>query len=927
MFQTRSLTSFLLILTAAIKLNAQQLDSIISRPDDPFRVHSFMLNSGIEVHPDREFPLLSFRLNEQWIDNNEISTGSSPGFTGGKLKNGLEISCIKDSGNSKVLVYTLRFSNKGSDTLNISNILPFGNNRDHLFITADGPPALARAKLFRQGFGPVDVTLPDNAWDLGYASVETVNGISLYALTRRHSMEGGIRRRYANILPPGSSMEYKMYLEAFSGNWQAGLKKAFHEHYLFDLIRFDDALYQREDLTWIRDKYIMTIQFAWDHNFYDLETKKFNFYSFLEQGKNYFGGYDIFALWPTWPRLGLDQRNQFDLYSSLPYGLPKLKELSNYARFNGTRFFISYNPWDNSTRPMNHLEGMAALIKAVDADGVVLDTRGNSSWELQAAADSVRDGVIMYSEGMAIPRDMPGIIAGRVHDAIFFQPPLNLNKLIRPDFAIFRVCQLSQGRIHREIAISFFNGYGTEINTMAPGRPDWIEEDFAFLSRTTRILRENSLAFLNDSWLPLLETSRDSIWVNQWTADKKTLYTIFSLNTNGNSSTLFRVKPKSGFHFVNLWDHIELPVIEKTGESWLCPVIPPFNYAYLGTRMEGQVSCIAMLPELIRAEIQADSVKVNIQEGNRVLVWNEKPSYSGHPKEFAAAPFSFSITEKFGRYEGPIIIQAFLGKELLDECIVQAGEGWIKQRKVRQLTEPVAQKPVGMVEIPAGRFVYRCWHDESFIPYPNQSDSVIVSMPRFFMDQYPVTNEQYEQFIVESGYRPADTLNYLHHWKNGTYLRGQGNSPVVWVSPEDAHAFAKWAGKRLPTEMEWQYAAQGTDGRKWPWGNEFHATKCNNSFGLPTPVDAFPKGKSPFQVEDMVGNVWQLTADEYDDGSYYFTIIRGGSFFNPESSEWYIRGGPQPVDKRQMLIRVSEGFDRNATIGFRCVRDARQNEK
>jgi gamma-glutamyl hercynylcysteine S-oxide synthase len=925
MLLTRSLLLTLLIITGFLPLKAQHLDSIVTRQEDPFRVHSFLLKTRQEVHPDREIPLLACKLNDQWIDLTGISAGNGPGIIKGKLKNGLEISCTKDSGNNAILIYTLQFSNQGNDTLQISNILPFGSRPDHVYITAEGPPALARAKLYRQGFGPVDVTLPDNAWDLGYASLETGEGISFYALTRRHSVEGGIRKRYATILPPGSAMQYKMYLEAFAGNWQTGLKKAFHEHYLFDLIRFDDALYQREDLAWIRDKYIMTIQFAWDHNFYDQETKKFNFYNFLEQGKKYFGGYDVFALWPTWPRLGLDQRNQFDLYSSLPYGLPKLKELSNYARFNGTRFFISYNPWDNSTRPLNHLEGMAALIKAVDADGVVLDTRGNSSWELQAAADSVRDGVIMYSEGMAIPRDMPGIIAGRVHDAIFLQPPLNLNKLIRPDFAIFRVCQLSQGRIHREIAISFFNGYGTEINTMAPGRPSWIEEDFAFLARTTRILRENSTVFLNDAWVPLIDTPVDSIWINHWTNGKKTLYTIFSLNTGGNSAPLFTVNPQTGYHFVNLWDHQELLVEKRKNESWLAPVILPFNSCYLGTRMEGQVTCVAMLPELIKAEIHGDSVRVNIQEGNRVLVWKENPSYSGKPVEFAAAPFSFSMTEKFGRYEGPVIIQTFSGKELLDECILQPGEGWIKRKTVSISTEPAAQRPDGMLEIPAGRFVYRTWEDESFIPYPQLGDSLVVSMPRYFMDQYPVTNERYEQFIIESGYRPTDTLNYLHHWNNGTYPRGQGNSPVIWVSPEDARAYAKWSGKRLPTEIEWQYAAQGTDSRKWPWGNEFHATKCNNSFGLPTPVDAFPKGKSPFEVEDMVGNVWQFTSDEYDNGSYYFTIIRGGSYFNAESSEWYIKGGPQPVDKRQMLIRVSEGFDRSATIGFRCVRDARQD--
>jgi formylglycine-generating enzyme required for sulfatase activity len=142
------------------------------------------------------------------------------------------------------------------------------------------------------------------------------------------------------------------------------------------------------------------------------------------------------------------------------------------------------------------------------------------------------------------------------------------------------------------------------------------------------------------------------------------------------------------------------------------------------------------------------------------------------------------------------------------------------------------------------------------------------------------------------------------------------------MSLEDARAYAEWKGKRLPSEVEWQYAAQGTDGRKWPWGDEFHGTKCNNGFDRPTPVNAFSKGKSPFKVEDMVGNVWQLTNDVYDNGSYYFGIIRGGSYYKPTSSWWYVQGGPQPLDRTQMLLMVSPGFDRNATVGFRCVKDA-----
>jgi formylglycine-generating enzyme required for sulfatase activity len=197
----------------------------------------------------------------------------------------------------------------------------------------------------------------------------------------------------------------------------------------------------------------------------------------------------------------------------------------------------------------------------------------------------------------------------------------------------------------------------------------------------------------------------------------------------------------------------------------------------------------------------------------------------------------------------------------------------------------------------------------------------MVKVDSFLIDRYPVTNAQYFEFILNSGYRPADTTRYLRHWESGTFRQGQEKYPVVYVSSEDMLAYCKWAQKRLPTEAEWQLAAQGTDKRKWPWGEEFHGTYCNNSFGRPTPVDGFPKGQSPFGVFDMVGNVWQVTGDMYFNGSNYFSIIRGGSYYKPESSWWYIQGGPQQLDKTQILLMVSPGYDRSSTVGFRCVKD------
>lgn len=86
----------------------------------------------------------------------------------------------------------------------------------------------------------------------------------------------------------------------------------------------------------------------------------------------------------------------------------------------------------------------------------------------------------------------------------------------------------------------------------------------------------------------------------------------------------------------------------------------------------------------------------------------------------------------------------------------------------------------------------------------------------FWIDKYPTTNEEFKKFLDAAHYHPQDDLNFLRDWKNGTYPDGWGDRPVTWVSLEDAQAYASWAGKRLPHEWEWQYAAQGPDGRLYP---------------------------------------------------------------------------------------------------------------
>lgn len=923
----RFILAFLISFTLLQSQSLKTLDISTARG---LVVTGFRSGTGAQSPCKDTLPLFTFELNDTVVSSFRFSAAKEKDSIRWTHPSGIVGSIRILQNFDRGWKALIMFRNSSTQKKQISNVVPLGVAPDHVYIIsaglADVAHRLSRSQLFRPGLGPIGVVLPDNAWELGFCDVAVSSSQSLTALARRTESGKADVRRFRTILEPGGSVQYECFVDQHEGDWRDGLRMMFQGRWLYDLDKFDNTLFEREDLSWIRHSYLLLLQFAWDQKYYDAVQNTNLFDRFIAQQDKVLGGYEAFMIWPTWPRLGLDQRNQWDMYRDLPGGLKELRRQSGVMHKRGEKYFISYNPWDESTRHEDHIKGMEKLLREIDADGVVLDTWGESSKEFQAAADRVKPGIILYSEGMAVPKDMPGIVAGRVHDAIYLPPPLNLNKLIKPDMAIFRVIQLAEGRIHRETSISFFNGYGVELNIMRPGRPDWIDEEFAYLGRTTKILRENSSAFLSPSWTPLFQTTTDSIWVNRWPTTSKTLFSVYSLRPEGFSGPLFEVSAPKDSHYVSLWNHEELKLIRTKDRSYVPARVDGFSRAWLDTRREGNVDCIALLPNLLKVKVDQDSLHFDASKGTKVIVWAGVPSYGCRSVEFPVGSRTISLREHLGTHEEKFVVQLFDERELLDERVVNVPLATPRLVSHVRRTALASKPRAGMVEIPSGTFKFKTARSflspNEAIPYPDYSDGRVVSVQRFFMDQYPVTNAQFKTFLKASHYSPKDTTNFLKHWVTGNPPKGLENHPAVYVSLEDARAYARWSSKRLPTEIEWQYAAQGTDGRKYPWGNSFDSTRCNNSLGKSTPVDMFPSGKSLFGVEDLVGNVWQLTDDVYDNGSNYFGIVRGGSYYNPSSSVWYVKGGPQPVDNPQILLMVSAALDRNATVGFRCAKDA-----
>lgn len=913
---------FLFLFTASY---AQEVKKIDFKVADGLSIISVSSSSDSYIFKN-PLPLFSIEINEHLVNTFSGAAGLNDSIMTVNFPSGLKGKIKIDKDFTPGWKAHLTLENISDSNIKILNLVPLGQSEDHIYITGSPPWNLASSKIFRPGFGSIGVVLPDNAWSLGYSAIGINDSLSVFALARRMGGENTEFRRYSAYMKPEGKVEYDIYLDFYKGHWQNGIRTVFQDRYLYDLKNFDNKLFERKDLEWIRHSYVMALLFGWDHNFYDRKDGRYHYKEFLHSYDNLLGRFDIFSLWPTWPTLGLDQRNQWDLYSDLPGGLEKLKQLSDYSKSVGTKFFVSFNPWDQSTRKEDFYEGISRLVGAVDADGVVLDTYGSSSEDLQNAVDSVKWGVIMYSEGMAVPQDMPGIVAGRVHDAIYLPPPLNLNKFIKPDFAIFRVCTLNQGRLHREFAISFFNGYGVELNMMAPARPSWLDEEFAYLGKTTRILRENTTTFTDQNWTPIIPTLKDSIWVNKWNDENKTIYTIFSLIPSGYEGPLFSETDNEDYHFVDLWYNEEILLDTLQNKTYVPVKTDAFNRSYLGTRMEGNVDCVAKFPLLLNIKYDGVELLLSANSGDSILIWAGEPSYKKKSVKYDINSKSINLKNLFNYRNEKFVIQLFRKNELLDERVLNIIPGTPAVVSKVIETEKSNKSLTGMVEIPSGNFRFIIKPSDEFIPYPNYSDSAI-NVNRYFIDKYPVTNKEFKKFLIETNYHPEDTVNFLKNWRDGNYPEDAENYPVVYVSIEDAKAFANWAGKRLPTEIEWQYAAQCGDSLSWPWGSNFDSTKCNNSSGKLTSVDEFPEGVNKWGVADIVGNVWQLTNDIYDNGSHNFIIIRGGSYYNPKSSWWYVKGGPQPLNHSQMLLQVSPGFERNSTVGFRCVKDAVQKEE
>ncbi len=206
--------------------------------------------------------------------------------------------------------------------------------------------------------------------------------------------------------------------------------------------------------------------------------------------------------------------------------------------------------------------------------------------------------------------------------------------------------------------------------------------------------------------------------------------------------------------------------------------------------------------------------------------------------------------------------------------------------------------PNNMVLVESGEFTMG-----SNTSDPDDGPERVVSLDSFYIDTYEVTNAEYREFVREKKHRePRDWI--VQGWRDD-----KANNPVVFVSFDDSWEFCQWREKRLPTELEWERAARGTDARTYPWGDEFDRTKANTSLsGIvgTVAVTRHAEGASPVGALNMAGNVWEWTTSDYSDKT---KVIRGGSWgLTHRFSRTFTRVGYAPKSRINNL-------------GFRCAKD------
>jgi iron(II)-dependent oxidoreductase len=686
-------------------------------------------------------------------------------------------------------------------------------------------------------------------------------------MTMKGAWEGG------GVYTPCDPASYKTWLDDIT-HWR-------YERRI--RVGYDSRRYEMPALKWTQSSFMQPQMMVHDRYFYDPVAGKYTVGRYLDDLDKRYGGIDAVLIWPTYPNMGIDNRNQHDMIRSMPGGIPGVKQMVADFHKRGVKVLFPMMMWDQGTRDPGKSwpDAIADLMKEIGADGINGDTQDGVPLAFSQAADKVDHPLAFEPEGSPSDEALAWNVMtwGQYVGQFNFAPGVDRFRWLEPRHMVNLSDRWSRDRTN-DLQCAFFNGEGWESWENIWGIWNGVtERDGEATRRVGTMERALASVLVSQTWRPFYPMHVYGVFASKWPSDQATAWTIVNRNEYNVQGEEMSVPAQPGMRYFDLYHGVELKPEQEGDSSVLSFPVEAHGYgAILATRSEPT-------PEL------------------RKLM--------SRMHELTAKPLS-SYSDTW---------------QTLSQKIVE--------------TEPTKRASGdldGMVRIPGGDFVFRVtgieiegyndigtdvqypWEDA-----PRRFHERRMQVRPYYIDRYPVTNAQYKKFLDATHYRPSDNEHFLADWKAGQYPDGWDKKPVTWVSRGDAEAYSKWAGKRLPHEWEWQYAAQGTDGRIYPWGNQWQESAVpvpdrGRTLRGPDDVDSHTTGASPFGVMDLVGNVWQWT-DEFVDEHTRGGILRGGDYYQPQGSIWYF---PQAFrnDQHGKLLWMAPAYDRAATLGFRCVVDA-----
>ncbi|MFZ0307764.1 MAG: formylglycine-generating enzyme family protein [Candidatus Sulfotelmatobacter sp.] len=662
--------------------------------------------------------------------------------------------------------------------------------------------------------------------------------------------------------------------------WLADIRHWRSEHLI--RVGYDGSRYDLPALKWTQSSFFQPQMMVQDRYFYDPVSRHYTVDRYLDDLDKRYGGIDAVLIWPTYPNMGIDDRNQHDLIRSMPGGVAGVRQMIADFHKRGVHVLFPMMMWDQGTRDPGKPwpQAISELMAELGADGINGDTQDGVPLAFSVAADKVGHPLAFEPEDGPSDEALAWNVMTWGQYTFPFAPLVDKYKWLEPRHMVNISDRWNRDKTN-DLQFAFFNGVGWESWENIWGIWNGITPRDAEATRRVAAIERAVAPFLSSiEWEPLAPMLRFGVFASRWPLDHQTVWTIVNRNEFDVEGQEIELQPEEGMRYFDLYHGTELkPEHNALGKTVLSFTVEAHGYgALLAARTAPNAGIQTLMSKM---------------------------------KEMSAKPLA-SYSHEW---------------RVLPQQIVPIAA-----------TKPPTSSPAGMMKIPAGEFLFKVqgieiegsndigvdvqypWEDS-----PRRFHEHPMSVKSFWIDTYPVTNAQFKKFLDSTHYHPQDDLNFLRDWKDGSFPAAWDDKPVTWVSLEDARAYAAWAGKRLPHEWEWQYAAQGSDGRMYPWGNDWNASAVpvpdkSRTMRGPDAVDAHPQGKSPFGVMDLVGNVWQWT-EEFTDDHTRGAILRGGEYYQPQGSMWYF---PQTykLSEHGKLLLTAPGLDRSGGIGFRCVQDA-----